>query len=73
LPRRAADVRPRIAMDLSHHGHTLSVLPLLVYGDLPMARVDGDDVIALGRGKQVPVRRRDEERQLVQRLRAELD
>lgn len=73
LPRRAADVRPRIAMDLSHHGHTLSVLPLLVYGDPPMARVDGDDVIALGRGKQVPVRRRDEERQLVQRLRAELD
>jgi superfamily II DNA or RNA helicase len=73
LPRRAADVRPRIAMDLSHHGHTLSVLPLLVYGDPPMARVDGDDVIALGKGKQVPVRRKDEERQLVQRLRAELD
>jgi superfamily II DNA or RNA helicase len=73
LPRRAADVRPRIAMDLSHHGHTLSVLPLLVYGDPPMARVDGDDVIALGKGKQVPVRRRDEERNLVQRLRAELD
>jgi superfamily II DNA or RNA helicase len=73
LPRRAADVRPRIAMDLSHHGHTLSVLPLLVYGDPPMARVDGDDVIALGKGKQVPVRRRDEDRNLVQRLRAELD
>ncbi|MEA2752846.1 MAG: hypothetical protein QOI41_6989, partial [Myxococcales bacterium] len=73
LPRRAADVRPRIAMDLSHHGHTLSVLPVLVYGDPPMARVDGDDVIALGKGKQVPVRRKDEERQLVQRLRAELD
>ena len=45
----------------------------LVYGDPPMARIDGDDVIALGKGKQVPVRRRDEERQLVQRLRAELD
>jgi superfamily II DNA or RNA helicase len=73
LPRRAADVRPRIAMDLSHHGHTLSVLPLLVYGDPPMARIDGDDVIAIGKRKQVPVRRRDEERQLVQRLRAELD
>ena len=73
LPRRAGDVRPRIAMDLSHHGHTLSVLPLLVYGDPPMARIDGDDVIALGKGKQVPVRRKDEERLLVQRLRAELD
>jgi superfamily II DNA or RNA helicase len=66
-------VRPRIAMDLSHHGHTLSVLPLLVYGDPPMARIDGDDVIAIGKGKSVPVRRKDEERQLVQRLRAELD
>jgi superfamily II DNA or RNA helicase len=73
LPRRAVEVRPRIAMDLSHHGHTLSVLPLLVYGDPPMARIDGDDVIAIGRAKQVPVRRKDEERQLVQRLRAELD
>jgi superfamily II DNA or RNA helicase len=71
LPRRAADVRPRIAMDLSPHGHTLSVLPTLVYGDPPMARVDGDDVIALG--KQVPVRKRDQERLLVQRLRAELN
>jgi superfamily II DNA or RNA helicase len=73
LPRRAVDVRPRIAMDLSHHGHTLSVLPLLVYGDPPMARIDGDDVIAIGRAKHVPLRRKDEERQLVQRLRAELD
>ena len=73
LPRRTADVRPRIAMDLSHHGHTLSVLPLLVYGDPPMARIDGDDVIAIGKGKSVPMRRKDEERQLVQRLRAELD
>lgn len=73
LPRRAVEVRPRISMDLSHHGHTLSVLPLLVYGDPPMARIDGDDVIAIGRAKQVPVRRRDQERQLVQRLRAELD
>lgn len=73
LPKRAVDVRPRIMMDLSHHGHTLSVLPLLVYGDPPMARIDGDDVIGIGRGKQVPLRRRDEERQLVQRLRAELD
>ncbi|MBS2019794.1 MAG: DEAD/DEAH box helicase [Deltaproteobacteria bacterium] len=71
LPGRKADVRPRIAMDLSHHGHALSVLPTLVYGDPPMARIDGDDVVALG--KHVPVRRREEERSLVQRLREELD
>ncbi len=73
LPKRAVDAKPRMAMDLSHHGHTLSVLPLLVYGDPPMARIDGDDVIAIGRAKQVPIRKRDEEKRLVQRLRAELD
>jgi superfamily II DNA or RNA helicase len=73
LPKRAIEAKPRIAMDLSHHGHTLSVLPVLVYGDPPMARIDGDDVIAIGKGKQVPIRKRDQERLLVQRLRAELD
>jgi superfamily II DNA or RNA helicase len=73
LPRRAVDARPRIAMDLSHHGHTLSVLPLLVYGDPAIARIDGSEVIAIGRTKQVPVRQPDEERRLVQRLRSELD
>jgi SNF2 family DNA or RNA helicase len=58
-------------MDLTHQGHTLSVLPLLVYGDPPIARVDGDAVIALGR--DVPVRRPELEHALVQRLRSELD
>lgn len=70
LPRRSVEARPRIAMDFSHAGHTLSVLPTLVYGDPPVARVDGDDVVPLG--KEVPVRRRDEERALLQRLRDEL-
>jgi SNF2 family DNA or RNA helicase len=36
-----------------------------------MARIDGENVVALG--AHVPVRRRDEERTLVQRLRQELD
>ena len=49
LPRKAADARPRIAMDLSHQGHTLSVLPTLVYGDPPVARVDGDALVAARR------------------------
>ena len=71
LPGRKADVRPRIAMDLSHHGHALSILPTLVYGDPPMARIDGENVVSLG--KHVPVRRREEERAIVQRLRQELD
>jgi len=71
LPGRATDVRPRIHFDLSPAGHTLSVLPTLVYGDPPMARIVGDEVVILG--KTVPMRRRDEERTVVQRLRAELD
>jgi superfamily II DNA or RNA helicase len=71
LPRKASEARPRIAMDLSHHGHTLSVLPTLVYGDPPMARIDGDAVTLLGR--DVPVRKKEDERELLRRLRDELN
>jgi superfamily II DNA or RNA helicase len=71
LPRRSHDARPRIAMDLTHQGHTLSVLPLLVYGDPPAARVDGDELVTLG--KVIPTRRRDDERTLLARLRDELN
>ena len=71
LPRKSVTARPRIAMDLSHQGHTLSILPTLVYGDPAIARVDGDALTPLGR--DVPVRRRDEERALVARLRDELN
>ena len=71
LPRRAPAARPRIVMDLSHQGHTLSVLPTLVYGDPPIARVDGDNVIVLG--KDVPMRKKDEERELLRKLRDDLN
>jgi superfamily II DNA or RNA helicase len=71
LPRPAADARPRIAMDLSHQGHTLSVLPTLVYGDPAVARVDGDSIVALG--DRVPTRRHAEEREALRRLRDELN
>jgi superfamily II DNA or RNA helicase len=74
LPRKAADARPRIEMDLSHQGHSLSVLPTLVYGrygEPPMARIDGGTVVMLG--DQVPVRRQDDERELLRRLRDDLN
>ncbi len=71
LPRPAEDARPRIDLDLSHQGHTLSVLPTLVYGDPPVARVDGDVIVALG--NRAPTRRRDEEREALRRLRDELN
>jgi superfamily II DNA or RNA helicase len=70
LPRANREVRPRIAMDLSHQGHTLSVLPTLVYGDPPLLRVDGEQAVALG--DEAPIRRRDEERELLRRLRDSL-
>ncbi len=71
LPRKKVGARPRIAMDLAHQGHTLSILPALVYGDPPMARVDGDEIVLLG--SDVPVRRTEEERALLRRLRDELN
>lgn len=73
LAKKSVHARPRVVLDLSHvEGHTLSVLPLLVYGDPPIARIDGDQVISIGKGA-VPVRKLDQERALVQRLRSELD
>ena len=71
LPRPAADARPRIEMDLSHKGHTLSVLPTLVYGDPVVARVDGSTIVAVG--DLVPTRRPGEEREVLRRLRDELN
>jgi superfamily II DNA or RNA helicase len=71
LPRPVAEARARIEMDLSHQGHTLSVLPVLVYGDPPVARVDGDALVALG--DAVPVRRPSEEREVLRQLRDELN
>jgi superfamily II DNA or RNA helicase len=71
LPRATTTARPRIVFDLSHHGHALSVLPLLVYGDPPLLRIDGDNATALA--GDAPVRRRDEERALVRKLRDDLN
>jgi superfamily II DNA or RNA helicase len=71
LPRLAAEARPRIEMDLSHQGHTLSVLPVLVYGDPAVARVDGDTLVPLGGA--VPTRRPGEEREVLRQLRDELN
>ena len=71
LPRRSLTWRPRIDLDLSHHGHTFSVLPTLVYGSPPIARIEGDKLTSLGAA--VPVRRREEEIHALARLRDELN
>ncbi|MDI3290218.1 DEAD/DEAH box helicase [Polyangium sp. 15x6] len=71
LPGVARKSRPRISIELSQAGHTLSVLPLLVYGDPPEARVDQNVLVHLG--GTVPVRDEAEERRLIERLRDELN
>jgi superfamily II DNA or RNA helicase len=54
--------RPRILLDTKVVGHTLSVLPLIVYGEPPIARVDRGELVLLG--KVIPVRSERIEKQL---------
>ena len=70
LPRAGGRLPPRIALSLSQEGHTLSVLPTIVYGDPPQARVDAGKLVHLS--GPVPARDEAGERALVQRLRDEL-
>lgn len=71
LPGRERSIRPRIALDIAHREHTLSVLPTLVYGEPPVARIDDGRLVHLSGA--VPTRDEVEERQLLARLRDELD
>jgi superfamily II DNA or RNA helicase len=71
LPKTSHGEAPRIAMELGHRDHTLSVLPTLVYGDPPRARIDNGEMTHLA--GSVPVRDEAAEKRLVLRLRDELD
>jgi superfamily II DNA or RNA helicase len=72
LPRRAKRVvAPRIAFEIDNEVHALSVLPLLVYGDPPIARVDAGELVHLQ--GDAPVRDMPAERRLIERLRDELN
>jgi superfamily II DNA or RNA helicase len=73
LPRLVRDVAPRLVLDLAHVGESLSVLPTLVYGAPPFARVDDQRVVLLRPEGPVPVRDPGAERALVLKLREELD
>jgi hypothetical protein len=73
LPRLARDVVPRMVLDLTHAGEVLSVLPTLVYGAPPFARVDEGKLVLLRPEGPVPVRDTAAERTLVLKLREELD
>ncbi len=73
LPRLVRDVAPRMVLDLTHAGEALSVLPTLVYGTPPFARVDEGRLVLVQSGGPVPVRDTAAERTLVLKLREELD
>jgi len=58
--------RPRLSLRVEQHADALYVLPGIVYGDPPLARVEGERLVALG--GDVPVRDLEAERKLEERL-----
>jgi superfamily II DNA or RNA helicase len=71
LPQTKRGDAPRIAMACSQHEHTLSVLPTLVYGDPPGARIDQGTLYHLS--GPLPVRDLAAEKNLILQLRAALN
>jgi superfamily II DNA or RNA helicase len=71
LPGLTHEARPRIAFAIEGEGARLSVLPTLVYGDPPLARVDGDRLVQIR--PPAPVRDRRAEQDLVAALRDRLN
>ena len=70
LPRMARDLLPRISVDSHRVGDELVLLATIVYGDPPVARVDGDHLTHLQ--GPVPVRRPEMERRLARTLESDL-
>ncbi|TMQ10692.1 MAG: DEAD/DEAH box helicase, partial [Deltaproteobacteria bacterium] len=71
LPKLGGREPPRIDFDVQPDGDQLRVLPTLLYGDPPRARVDANTLVHLGGA--LPIRDLDEERKLTHRLRDELN
>ncbi len=72
LPRRARALKPRVLLQLGHSGESsLSVVPLIVYGDPPQARIDDGRLVHLG--GELPMRDEGAEKKLLARLRDELN
>ena len=63
--------RPRLSLRMEKQGDALYVLPGIVYGDPPRARVEGERLVAVG-GGDMPLRDPDAERKLEERLPREL-
>ena len=72
LPPVVRDLAPRIVLQMDQvEGGGLSVMPTLVYGSPPCARIDAGKLVYL-RGP-VPLRDTAAERHAIERLRAQLD
>jgi superfamily II DNA or RNA helicase len=71
LPQVGKREEPRMQLDVEQDGDKLVVMPTLVYGDPPRARVDGRSLVHLEGA--LPLRDEDAERRLVHRLRDELN
>ncbi len=71
LPKLGAREQPRLEFDVTQDGDKLIVLPTLIYGDPPRARVDGRSLVHLSGA--LPIRDEDAERRIVHRLRDELN
>ena len=72
LPKREKRATPpRVVFEIDNEVHALSVLPLLVYGDPPQARVDAGELVHLQ--GDAPLRDLPAERRLIERLRDQLN
>ncbi|MDR0966560.1 MAG: DEAD/DEAH box helicase [Myxococcales bacterium] len=70
LPR-LSDARARVHFEFTREGDALLVLPTLVYGDPPVARVDGGRLVSLA--NEVPIRDELFEDRLSRRLQRDLE
>jgi superfamily II DNA or RNA helicase len=71
LPTVGIRETPRMDFEVEQDGDRLRVLPKLVYGDPPRARVDGNQLVHIE--GSLPIRDHDAERKLTHRLRDELN
>lgn len=71
LPPVRRDLSPRIVLEVSQQENSLSVLPTLVYGDPPTARIEGERIIHLG--GPLPIRNHRAEAEQAGQLREDLD
>ena len=71
LPTVGLRETPRMAFDVEQDGDRLLVMPTLVYGDPPRARVDGQRLTHID--GVLPIRDPNAEKELIHRLRDELN